>query len=263
MRIQKHLQRFADRHGLQVERYAIRGPRGEIFEACGGLYYFQPGTGNHVFHRTAGAKQAIEAIGLQYTAPVEPVKAPRRALLIARKAKKEMTIGEFAWTYGFKARKYFPCINKSRRHAKGGIWGYILEGENGQMRCSMTRSGIGDFEFDPRNPIEAAAAIDAIGLDHWRIWRRCGRNVDGGDPEAVAASQHEWSLAVESCRRGKSRQEGTPQSSEAAYGTKTQRNMSERVNWNCTVNRLAGEYGSEIGHSQPARGRDLPLLGVL
>jgi len=210
------LQQFADRHGLQAERFAIQGPRGEIYQAFGRLSYFLLGTGYHKFNPVTQAKVAIEAIGLRYTAPAEPVKDDRRALLIATRRDMKMTIGEFAWTYGFKARKYFPCINKSRRHAKGGRWGYILEGENGQMRCSMTRSGIRGFEFDPHNPIEAAAAIDAIGLDHWRIWRRCGRNVDGGDPEAVAASQHEWSLAVESCRRGKSRHEGTPQSSEAA-----------------------------------------------
>jgi hypothetical protein len=216
MSIQEHLQRFADRHGLQVERYAIRGPRGKIFEAFGRLFYSQPDAGNHKFNRITQAKQAIEKIGLQYTAPAEPVKAPRRALLIARKAKKEMTIGEFAWTYGFKARKYFPCINKSRRHAKGGRWGYIFEGENGQMRCSMTRRGIGGFEFDPHNPIEAATAIDAIGLDHWRIWRRYGRKVDSNNHEEVSASQHEWLLAVDSCQRGKSRHEGTLQSSEAA-----------------------------------------------
>lgn len=218
MSIQKHLQRFANRHGLQVKRYAIRGPRGKIFQAFGRLFYSQPGTGYYRFNTITQAKEAIETIGLEYTGPVEPVKEDRRAVLIATRGEIKMKIHEFTVTYGFKHKKYghFFCIHKSRRHAKGGRWGYILEGENGQMRCSMTRSGIGGFEFDPRNPIEAAAAIDAIGLDHWRIWRRCGRNVDGGDPEAVAASQHEWSLAVESCRRGKSRQEGTPQSSEAA-----------------------------------------------
>ncbi len=208
-----NLQQFAESHGLQVERYAIRGPRGEIYQAFGRLSYFQLSTGYHKFNPITQAKAAIEAIGLRYTAPAQPIATGREM---------KMTIREFAWTYGFKARKYFPCISKSRRHAKGGRWGYILEGENGQMRCSMTRSGIGGFDFDPRNPIEAAAAIDAIGLDHWRIWRRCGRNVDGGDPEALAASKREWSRAVESCRREKSGNEGTPQRSEAAWETKIQ-----------------------------------------
>jgi hypothetical protein len=220
-----NLQQFADRHGLQAERFAIQGPRGEIYQAFGRLSYFLLGTGYHKFNPVTQAKVAIEAIGLRYTAPAEPVKDDRRALLIATRRDMKMTIGEFAWTYGFKARNYghFFCIHKSRRHAKGGRWGYILEGENCQMRCSMTRSGIGGFEFDPRNPIDTAAAIDAIGLDHWRIWRRYGRKVDSNDREAVAASQHEWLLAVESCQRGKSRHEGTPQSSEVAKGTKTQR----------------------------------------
>jgi hypothetical protein len=212
----KHLQQFADWHGLQVERYAIRGPRGKIFPAFGRLFYFQPGTGYHKFNRIAEAKQVIEKIGLQYTAPVEPVKAARRAHLIATGG---LAMREFVEKYGLKDWRYFHYhfIHKSRRQAKGrGRWGFIFEGENSQMTCSVTRSGIGGFEFDPNNPIEAAAAVDAIGLDHWCIWRRYGRAVDSNDREAVSASQHEWLLAVNSCRRGKSRHEGMPQSSEAA-----------------------------------------------
>ena len=205
----ENLQQFADRHGLHVERYAIRGPRGEIFQAFGRLFYFQTGTGYHKFDPVAQAKQAIETIGLQYSAPAEPVKEDRRALLIATKEEPEMSMTEFAVKYGFKSSKYFHSyyIHKSRRQAKGcGRWGFIFEGENGQMTCSVTRSEIGGFEFDPNNPIEAAAAVDAIGLDHWCIWRRYGRAVDSNDREAVSASQHEWLLAVQTCRRGKFRQ---------------------------------------------------------
>jgi len=218
MKIQKHLRQFADRHGLQVERHSIRGPHGEIFEAYGRLFYFQPGTGRHNFHRISEAKQVIEKIGLQFTAPAEPVKEDGGALLIATIREMEMTMTEFAEKYGFKSSKYFHsyCIHKSRRQAKGcGRWGYILEGENGQMTCSLTRSGIGGFEFDPSNPIEAAGAVDAIGLDHWCIWRRYGREVDSNGPEAVCASQDEWLLAVQTCRRGKFRQ--TPITASVSY----------------------------------------------
>ena len=126
---------------------------------------------------------------------------------------------EFAVTYGFKSSKYFhfSCIHKSRRQAKGcGRWGFIFESEDGQMTCSVTRSGIGGFQFDPRNPVEAAAAVDAIGLDHWCIWHRYGRKVDSWDQEAVSAGQDQWLLAVQTCRLGKSRHEGTPHNSEAA-----------------------------------------------
>ncbi|MBZ5697673.1 MAG: hypothetical protein LAN18_03910 [Acidobacteriia bacterium] len=205
----KLLQRFAHQHGLQVERYAIRGPRGKIFQAFGRLYYSQPGTGYHKFNPIIQAEQAIETIGLQSTAPVEPVKEDRRALLIATKEVIAMTMTEFAQKYGFKSSKYFHscCIHKSRRQAKGrGRWGYICENENGQVTCSVTRSGIGGFQFDPNNPIEAAAAFDAIGLDHWCIWRRYGQEVDSQDQEAVSASRHEWLLAVRACQRSKFRQ---------------------------------------------------------
>jgi hypothetical protein len=218
MRIRKRLQLFANRHGLKVDRYAIRGPSGEIFQAFGRLFYSQPDTGHHKFNPNTQAKQAIEAIGLQSTAPADPVIEARRALLNARKEKMGMTVTEFAMKYGFNRSKYFQywCIHKSRRQAKGsGGWGYIFESENGQMMCSLTRSGIGGFEFDPHNPIEAAAAVYAIGLDHWCIWRRYGRKVDSSDREAVSASQHEWLLAVQTCRRGKFRQ--TPITASVSY----------------------------------------------
>jgi len=181
MRIQKHLQRFADRHGLQVERYAIRGPRGKIFEAFGRLFYSQPDTGNHKFNRITQAKQAIEKIGLQYTARAEPVMKDRRALLVAMRREMKMTMQEFAEKYGLEDTRYFHShyIHKSRRQAKcSGKWGFIFQGKKDQMTCSVTRSGIGGFKFDPSNPIEAATAVDAIGLDHWCIWRRYGWQVD-------------------------------------------------------------------------------------
>jgi len=214
----KPLQRFANRHGLKVDRYAIRGPHGEILQAFDRLFYFQRGTGSQKFNPVTQGKQAIETIGLQYTAPSEPVKEDRRALLIATKEEMGMTIREFAERYGLKDSRYFHYhfIHKSRRQTKGrGRWGYILEGVNGRMTCSVTRSGIGGFEFDPNNPIEAAAAVDAIGLDHWCIWRRYGREVDSNGPEAVCASQDEWLLAVQTCRRGKFRQ--TPITASVSY----------------------------------------------
>jgi hypothetical protein len=80
-----NLQHFADRHGLQVKNYAIRGPRGEIIEAYAGWSYFQPDTGYRKFNPVTQAKQAIEAIGLQYTAPAEPIKEDRRAFVIMKK----------------------------------------------------------------------------------------------------------------------------------------------------------------------------------
>jgi hypothetical protein len=81
-----NLQQFADRHGLQMKNYAIQGPHGQINQAYAGWFYFQPGTGYHKFNPVTQAKQAIEAIGLQYTAPPEPIKKDRRAFLIVKKA---------------------------------------------------------------------------------------------------------------------------------------------------------------------------------
>jgi len=80
-----NLQQFADRHGLQVKNYAIQGPHGEIFQAYAGWSYFQPNTGRHKFNPVTQAKQAIDAIGLQYLAPPKPIKKDRRAFLIVRK----------------------------------------------------------------------------------------------------------------------------------------------------------------------------------
>ena len=80
-----NLQQFADRHGLQVKNYAIQGPHGQIHEAYAGWFYFRPDTGYRKFNPVTQANVAIEAIGLQYTAPPEPIKKDRRALLIVKK----------------------------------------------------------------------------------------------------------------------------------------------------------------------------------
>jgi hypothetical protein len=77
-----NLRQFTDRHGLQVEHNAIRGPPGQIHQAYAGWSYFQPGTGYHKFSPVTQAKQAIEAIGLQYKAPP---KKDRRAFLIVKR----------------------------------------------------------------------------------------------------------------------------------------------------------------------------------
>lgn len=81
-----NLQQFADRHGLQVKNYAIKGPHGEIYQAYAGWFYFQPATGYHKFNPVTQAREAIEAIGLQYKAPSEPIKKDRRAFLIVKRA---------------------------------------------------------------------------------------------------------------------------------------------------------------------------------
>jgi len=80
-----NLQQFADRHGLQVKNYAIQGPHGELHQAYAGWFYFQRGTGTRKFNPVTKAKQAIEAIGLQYKAPPEPIKKDRRAFLIVKR----------------------------------------------------------------------------------------------------------------------------------------------------------------------------------
>ncbi len=80
-----NLQQFADRHGLLVKNYAIQGPHGELYQAYAGWFYFQRGTGTRKFNPVTQAKQAIEAIGLQYTAPPEPIKKDRRAFLIVKR----------------------------------------------------------------------------------------------------------------------------------------------------------------------------------
>lgn len=84
-KIKLNLQEFADRHGLHVERYAIRGPHGQIHEAYAGWFYFQPSTGYRKFNPVTQAKVAIEAIGFQYTAPPGPIKEDRRAFLIVKR----------------------------------------------------------------------------------------------------------------------------------------------------------------------------------
>ena len=81
-----NLQQFADRHGLQVKNYAIQGPHGEIHQAYVGWFYFRRDTGYRKFNPVTQAKQAIEAIGLPYTAPPEPIKKDRRAFLIVKKS---------------------------------------------------------------------------------------------------------------------------------------------------------------------------------
>lgn len=81
-----NLQQFAERHGLDVKNYAIRGPHGEIIQAYAGWRYFRRGIGYRKFNPISQAKQAIEAIGLQYTAPPKPIKKDRRVFLIVKKA---------------------------------------------------------------------------------------------------------------------------------------------------------------------------------
>src|SRR6266849_9096246 len=164
-----NLYQFARRHGLKVERRAIRGPRGEICEAFAGFYYFQTGTGYQKFDPVAEAKQAIETVGLQFTVPPELVNEGRREFLIATKRVTKMTMQEFAERYGLKYSRYHygNYIHKSRRQAGPcGRRGFIFEGEGVQMTCNVTGSRGGGFEFDPNNPMEAATAVDAIGLDH-------------------------------------------------------------------------------------------------
>jgi len=87
-----NLQQFPDRHGLQVKSVSehcigggIHGPNGEIWEAHAGWFYFHRGTGTRKFNPVTQAKRAIEAIGLTYTGPPEPIKKDRRAFLIVKK----------------------------------------------------------------------------------------------------------------------------------------------------------------------------------
>jgi hypothetical protein len=81
-----NLQQFADRHALQIKGFRIQGPSGEIYQAGSGEWlYFRRDTGYRKFNPVTQAKEAIEAIGLQYTAPAEPIKKDRRAFLIVKK----------------------------------------------------------------------------------------------------------------------------------------------------------------------------------
>jgi len=83
-KIKMNLQQFADRHGLQVKNYDVRGPLGQIYQAGDlNFYYFTPHSGTHKFSPKVDAELAIEAIGLQYT---PPPKKDRRAFLIVKKA---------------------------------------------------------------------------------------------------------------------------------------------------------------------------------
>jgi hypothetical protein len=77
-----NFQEFADRYALQGDHYAIQGPRGQIHQAYAGWFYFQRGTGTRKFNPVTQAKEAIEAVGLRYTAPP---KKDRRAFLIVKR----------------------------------------------------------------------------------------------------------------------------------------------------------------------------------
>lgn len=82
-----NLLQFADRHGLQVKGFSVQGPNGELYQAASGQWlYFRRDTGCCKFNPDTQAKEAIEAIGLQYRAPVEPIKKDRRAFLIVKRA---------------------------------------------------------------------------------------------------------------------------------------------------------------------------------
>jgi hypothetical protein len=85
-KIKMNLQQFADRHGLQVKDYAIRGPHGKIFQGFGELFYIQAGTDYDKSNRVTHANQAIETIGLECLAPPKPINKDRRAFLVAKKA---------------------------------------------------------------------------------------------------------------------------------------------------------------------------------
>ena len=81
-----NLQEFADRYGLNAKNYAIQGPHGEIYQAGSGeWFHFRRDTGYRKFNPVTQAKQAIEAIGLQYAAPPEPIQSDRRAFLIVKR----------------------------------------------------------------------------------------------------------------------------------------------------------------------------------
>lgn len=86
----ENLQQFADRHDLQVKGFTVQGPDGELYQAGSGeWFYFRRDTGYRKFNPVTQAKQAIEAIGLQYTAPAEStelIKKDRRAFLIVKRS---------------------------------------------------------------------------------------------------------------------------------------------------------------------------------
>jgi hypothetical protein len=81
-----NLQQFADRHALQIKGVSIQGPYGELYRTASGQWlYFQRGPGYRKFNPVTQAKLAIEATGIRYTAPAEPIKEDRRAFLIVKR----------------------------------------------------------------------------------------------------------------------------------------------------------------------------------
>ena len=81
-----NLQQFADRHALRIRGVSVQGPYGELYQAASGQWlYFQRGAGYRKFNPVTQAKLAIEAIGLRYTAPAEPLKEDLKAFLIVKR----------------------------------------------------------------------------------------------------------------------------------------------------------------------------------
>lgn len=81
-----NLQQFADRHALRIRGVSVQGPYGELYQAASGQWlYLQRGAGYRKFNPVTQAKLAIEAIGLRYTAPAEPLKEDRKAFLIVKR----------------------------------------------------------------------------------------------------------------------------------------------------------------------------------
>ncbi len=80
---------FADKYSLREDGFEIPGPLGQIEHRGDGKFYcFRRDTGYRTFNPVTQAKWAIEAIGLEYTAPAEEIKAKqdRRAFLIVKRA---------------------------------------------------------------------------------------------------------------------------------------------------------------------------------
>jgi hypothetical protein len=82
--------RFAEERALNRLRKALKHARA-IHDQVKSLrqyvrkYRIEPGTGYHKFNPITQAKQAIQAIGLPYAAPPEPIKKDRRAFLIVKR----------------------------------------------------------------------------------------------------------------------------------------------------------------------------------
>jgi len=82
-----NLQQFADRYGLEIMVFTVEGPHGELHQdGLGQWVYFRRGIGYRKFNPVTQAKQAIEAIGLQYTPPPKPIKKDRQAFLIVKRS---------------------------------------------------------------------------------------------------------------------------------------------------------------------------------